>query len=550
MARVRYVNDTVYGHIPYTGIEAKLLQTRILNRLLFISQNALAYFAFPSVSTKRYIHSMGTMHMVSHLFRHALLNAEDSLRRDFFAQMRLAVTAIIKQEDLSIDLARFRIQDHTLQTFALPLEQEEETLYFILLQALRIAGLLHDVGHLPFSHQSEYALERLYRHIAAKQTHTKEERRFLTFYETYTLGGKEALHERLGQAYLAMLFEIEVAELAESSRELVRLYARLVDAILDEKTIGEVDLAVLHEFVSSTVDADRLDYINRDQLASAYVASGSDLMRLASEAVMVRFEGAFRLSYFTSALYDVEHVLEMRFNLYKKVFSTHNIRLLDTLLEEVIAFLAMRYLLAPEKKRKVYDTVAMMWKIPYRKNPQKRLDLLSQLDENWLISLFKREYFKIKYRPTHTDTERFYLLAFETILFGKRAFRSYWANLSQFYAELGFSKSERVRFKERFGHMDHTQRQRLVQQLDEAIADSANEGFYAYSIVSLSLGIESRFILFDGQKCLSLDEISTVRKRLATSLANTVPFFMYGTSKELPPSLRAKLKRIVIRTFA
>jgi len=272
-------------------------------------------------------------------------------------------------------------------------------------------------------------------------------------------------------------------------------------------------------------------------------------MRLAKEAVLIRHNGAFRLSFFTSALYDVEHVLEMRFNLYKKVFATHNIRLLDTLLEEVIAFLAQRYLARPPKKRKLYETVAMMWKVLYRKNPQKRLDLLSQLDENWLITLFKSEYFKIKYKACHSATERFYLTAFEEILFGKRAFYSYWANLSQFYAVLGFGAKERIRFKERFGAMSSDARERLEARLRDVIARHEKEGFFAYSIVSLSIGIEARFVMYDGEKALTLDEISTVRKRLATSLANTVPFFMYGTQKHLSDTMKRELKAVVGECF-
>ncbi len=43
---------------------------------------------------------------------------------------------------------------------------EENLLYYLLaLQSLRLGALLHDVGHLPFSHVSEYALESLYREL-------------------------------------------------------------------------------------------------------------------------------------------------------------------------------------------------------------------------------------------------------------------------------------------------------------------------------------------------------------------------------------------------
>ena len=46
----RLINDTIYNHIEYTKLEDKILQTKILNRLQFITQNALAYFSFPSIT--------------------------------------------------------------------------------------------------------------------------------------------------------------------------------------------------------------------------------------------------------------------------------------------------------------------------------------------------------------------------------------------------------------------------------------------------------------------------------------------------------------------
>jgi len=252
----------------------------------------------------------------------------------------------------------------------------------------------------------------------------------------------------------------------------------------------------------------------------------------------------------TSALHDIEHLLESRFNLYKKVFFTHNISRLDTLLEKVITFLAKDYLSIVPKDKLLYQTIAMMWKFNREENPSKRLDIISQLDENWLISLFKKEYFKIKYQLTLTYQERYYLAAFEDILFGKNIFKANWKNLSEFYNTLGLSKEERFLFREKFGVITGRQRAKLEERLDE-LKEQYGKGdtFYAYSIISLSIGLDKNFLLYDGEKTVLIDELSTVRKRLKVSRSNSVPFFIFSNRKALPNEMRLQLKAILFEVF-
>jgi len=434
--------------------------------------------------------------------------------------------------------------------FSVALKEKESLTYLILLQSIRLAGLLHDVGHLPFSHQTEYALKRLYSSLQKIKEPNQEQKRFLKFYKSITKDGKMVLHESIGYEYLDMLFNYEVLELSSSSKELVRLYYLIVKNILDDIKTDSFSYATLHSYIASTVDADRIDYINRDLLASGYISRSSDLLRITREAILICDRDEFKLSFLTSALYDIEHLLESRFNLYKKVFFTHNISRLDTLLEKVITFLAKEYLLIAPKDKKLYQTIAMMWKFLQESNPSRRLDIISQLDENWLISLFKKEYFKIKYQLSLTYQEQYYMAAFEDILFGKKFFRANWKNLSEFYNILKFNKDERYRFREKFGSISSKQKVLLEQRLEALMEMCAVEGeYYTYSIVSLSMGIDKNFLLYDGKKALLLDELSTLRKRLKTSMANSVPFYIYSNQKELSFKIKSELKSILFEIF-
>ena len=550
MQSSRSVNDTVYGHIPYSGVEEKFLQSKIVNRLLFVSQNALAYFAFPSITTKRYIHSMGTMHVASYMFKNSLINAKQKSRSLFLKQAYASIDALIQEHHLELNLSGLKIKDKMLLSFSFAMEEQESMIYLILLQSLRLTGLLHDVGHLPFSHQTEYALQRLYQSVLKEENPNKEQKKFLKFYTKLTQNGQTVLHESIGYEYLDMLFNDEVLEQSHSSKALIQLYYLIVKNIFDEVNHKGFDYATLHQYISSTVDADRIDYINRDQLASGNISSSSDLLRITREAILVEEEQHFQVSFMTSSLYDIEHLLESRFNLYKKVFFTHHISRLDTLLEKVITFLSKKYLSVSPKDKKVYETIAMMWKFLEEKNSSKQLDIISQLDENWLISLFKKEYFKIKYQLSLTYEEHYYLAAFEDILFGKYFFKPNWKNLSEFYNILELSKEERFVMREKFGSITLNQHRELEKRLETLIEIYAQDNdFYTYSIVSLSIGIEKNFLLYDGKKTVLIDEISTLRKRLKTSRSNTVPFYLFSNQKRLPKNMREGLKQIVLELF-
>ncbi|CAA6802656.1 MAG: Deoxyguanosinetriphosphate triphosphohydrolase (EC [uncultured Sulfurovum sp.] len=550
MKQNNIVNDTVYGHIPYSKFEEKFLKSKIVNRLLFVSQNALAYFAFPSISTKRYIHSLGTMHVSSHMFKNSLINSSDKTRRDFLKNSKLEIKSILKNNNLNINLSTLDIYDKTLLGFSFSLDKKYEVTYLILLQALRLAGLLHDVGHLPFSHQTEYALKRLYMSVKKVKTPNKEEKSFLKFYENITDNSKLVLHESVGYSYLEMLFKHELLESNENNKDVVELYYIIVKNILNNIENDNFSYKTLHDYVASPVDADRIDYINRDLLASGYISTSADFLRVTRESILIKEDNKFKLSFMTSSLADIEHLLESRFNLYKKVFFTHNISRLDTLLEKIITHLAKEYLSVSPKDKKIYQSIAMMWKFSNEKDKVKQLDIISQLDENWLISLFKKEYFKIKYQLSLTYQERYYLTAFEDILFGKKLFKAKWKNLSEFYKLLELSEEERYIFREKFGKVSERKEKRLAKLLNNFLErNNKDNDFFAYSIVSLSIGIDKNFLLYDGEKSIKIDEVSTLRKRLITSRSNTVPFYIFTNKKSLTEAMKKELKEILFKVF-
>lgn len=549
----RVINDTIYSHIEHTELEESALLSKILSRLQFITQNALAYFAFPSINTKRYIHSLGTMHVASHMYKNALLNAKSDLRSRVLKELFFAIKKIEAKDHIQKKIQKSRLfEDETLCQFLIPLKNEKEKYaYMLSLQAMRFAGLLHDIGHLPFSHQAEFAMQSLFYENLNMQNPNKKQNEFLEFYENITDKGRLVLHEAMGLEFVQMLFEHEMAQSyeLEVDKEYIKIIYKLVMLILEEKIFEEFDFGVLHTIIDATVDADRIDYINRDMLASGYIGGAVDLLRIAKQSVLtINEDGDCYISFFDGAVLDIEHMLEMRFNLYKKVIFNHQIAKKDAMLENLIAYLSNEYFKTSKDKKS--NNISMLWKFLQPKSVEKKLDTINLLDENWLISLFKEEYFNLKYSNKKEIKKN--LMVFEEVLFGKKYFNSLWKNLNDLYGVLDFTITQKYRFRESFGYITPSKLIMLKKALDKFIAshESQNQNlFFAYQIVSFKLGVSKDFCLFSGKNLVAIDEISTLRKRLKKSMLNTVPFFLYCNKDGLSPQMREDLKEILITIF-
>jgi len=554
--RTKLINDTIYKHIECSEFESLLLQTKIVNRLFFVTQNALAYFAYPSINTKRYIHSLGTMHMSGHMFKNALLNAKENVKYNFLKNLKKSIKNTIKENQLNLTIKDIdNLSDKTLYEFMIPLKSNnDKDIYLITLQALRIVGLLHDVGHFPFSHQVEYAMEKLYDILQKKETYNEKEKEFLEFYEKITKNSSLVLHEAIGEKLVKLLFEHEMQQFVSNTKDknYIQLIYLIVKNILNEKNDGIFNYGVLHKFIDGTVDADRLDYINRDMLASGYIGGSIDFIRIAKRAILVERKKQFKISFFDSELIDIEHMIEMRFNLYKKIIYNHKISVIDSLLENVILYLAKKYLKSSNTENEPINSISMLWKFLDESNSEKKLDIISQLDENWIITLFKKEYFTLKYKEIYNFKDKKYLSSFEEILFGKKFYNSAWRNLNDLYNLLNFTDIQRYKFRESFGYVSKNNYKKLQEKLEtlcKKYEELENDAFFTYRIVSLNIGIEKEFCLFDGDELVKIDQVSTLRKRLKKSILNTVPFYIFSNKSTLSKDMIQEIQNILYEVF-
>lgn len=168
----------------------------------------------------------------------------------------------------------------------------------ILFQSLRLACLLHDIGHFPFSHTVEYAFKDYLSSLKNKSNKSEplneEEETFLSNYSnliTYVkIGPEKEIHELIG---IKILQEV-LPSSHDDFQKLCRKLARFI--ITKEKSDeGFEILNTLHDVVSGELDADRLDYSLRDPYSSGLDLGRFDIERLLNNFTMVQENGDFKI---------------------------------------------------------------------------------------------------------------------------------------------------------------------------------------------------------------------------------------------------------------
>jgi HD superfamily phosphohydrolase len=230
----KYIKDNIWGMIEVEAASLRLLDCPVLQRLRGIRQLGMSYLTYPSAEHSRFVHSLGVSFVVTEFLR-----------------------AIDGRGDERPSLG------HYVKSNALGTLTRDEIVH---------AALLHDVGHMPFSHATEKALqanEDLFR--CGSERSVAE---FLENVADHTLKKVElsealsilvVLSERFGRFYQGINAD---------SDALLRIACLIVGLPPDPKLSGVTQI-----ISSAAVDGDKIDYVKRDAQACG-IPVGVDVARV------------------------------------------------------------------------------------------------------------------------------------------------------------------------------------------------------------------------------------------------------------------------------
>ncbi len=234
--------DPIHDFIRVFDSELKIIDTPIFQRLRRIRQLSGAHLTYPSAQHSRFEHSLGVMHIAS--------RAGNTLH-----------------EKGILDL--YQIDD------------------------LRIAALLHDIGHGPFSHLFEEVLQQK----------------------------KKITHENIGYN---LITKTQIGDLLSRSGFDKKFIARLA--------FGESKFQFMNELLSGSLSADLMDYLPRDGYFTGAEHAKIDHKRITQSLDVYKNKLALE----KSALYSFESMMHSRYQMFKAVYFHKTVRAAEVMLLESI----------------------------------------------------------------------------------------------------------------------------------------------------------------------------------------------------------------------
>ena len=328
MKKVIYLNDSIHGLIPLSEYEKRIISSVGFNRLHDVYQNSTVYLTYPTNRTKRFEHSIGTMKLCSDMFFSSVLNATSDNLKEFYGIFQRTYSDIIKvvakhhefceqklggitpEKIPKIELNKFR---HSLIPHNVP--EDYQTVHLLLIQSIRAAALLHDIGHPPFSHIVEYALKSVYSENKEKiQSSCGRLKGFLEKMSRYFEENKK-LHEEMGDEISDSILRGIISNISDEDEA---YNENLFEVLIFEsvkKIFGEIGLfANLHRIIDSSLDGDRLDYVTRDSLNSGLDSGKIDYNRIINDMQLIVDKNEIFFCAPLKAVNSVEDFIKRRYN--------------------------------------------------------------------------------------------------------------------------------------------------------------------------------------------------------------------------------------------
>lgn len=308
--RNKVVRDPVHGYVQIPVELMPVVSLPHVRRLRSISQTANVRAAYPSLNGTRYEHALGTMHLAMKAWDAGWTNLSGGAGVTA-SSARVVFTDAVFQEiqDAPLDdvdnfTRQYRLDvgsAHARESFARSFES-------IIRNVVGLCGLLHDVGHSPFSH----LLEDLFLHHSGKIFPGALHASYDEYKKNVDVTSKPQFHEYASKELLkSMIREHPSAFKDISTFLLYKVFGARSESSWDR---------CLHSIIDGQIDVDRLDYVIRDSQRAGVESGSIDSERLLdSIEIHQSQDSGWSIGFGIRAVSSIEGLLEQRVQYYRWV---------------------------------------------------------------------------------------------------------------------------------------------------------------------------------------------------------------------------------------
>ena len=293
----KVIHDCVWGTVTFYPWELRIIDSPLLQRLRRINQLGLAEMTYPSAQHSRFEHTLGVAAVLSKM-----------------------ISSINQDENLSVREKKRLIPDSNIYK-------------------LRMAALLHDVGHCFFSHVSEtvYGGMPEFEALRARDGifRSAQPHEILGYTIINTPSFVKFMAEKSGYPFSPG----ETAEslLSDIGRMIVGAY---LEPRIDSET-GERECDYyMTQLINGQFDADSLDYLRRDSYATG-IALSYHIDRFLYKLRMVEYRSngltGLYLTVASSGISTVEEMVFSKLQLTRHIYRHQKVMATESLISDVVA---------------------------------------------------------------------------------------------------------------------------------------------------------------------------------------------------------------------
>ena len=307
------IRDPVHGLVKLSKKEIAVINTGTFQRLRRIRQLAMAFLVYPGALHTRFDHSIGVMHIAGQICN----------------RLKQLEPKLITDGDV---------------------------------ERIRLASLLHDIGHGPFSHVSEYLLDRYGR--------------------SESMDGKSArekIHEKV------------TVDIIKNDPEIGEILSDEVREFIVKMIQGKETRDFRRDIVSSDLDADKMDYLLRDSYFAGVQYGNYDLEKIIESFRVQKSKNESYLAMSDEGIYALEQLLLAKRHMTQQVYR-HRVRSIsDAMIVRGIQ-LAIRDGNEELKRLYQYEEKSKFIKNYVQSHDERLIDILKDCDQKKAKEIFKRLY--------------------------------------------------------------------------------------------------------------------------------------------------------------